>query len=169
MESLFTANQHFLNQAAELIDQLDDSLYSKSNTPLYGSSIGAHLRHCLDHYEAFIAGFDGNVIDYDSRKRDNQLEVCTQTAYARVENLTEALGNLSSKAESSTPSLKVKMDCGVEDRWEPSSVGRELQFLVSHTVHHFAMISTICTIEGVETPENFGLAPSTIKYRAANA
>lgn len=168
MESLFIANQHFLSQAGELIDQLDDSIYGKSDTPMYGSSIGAHLRHCLDHYEAFIAGFENCEIDYDSRKRDNRLEICTTTAAGRVENLTSALEYISSNTGSNNPALKIKMDCGVDDRWEPSSLGRELQFLVSHTVHHLAMISTICKIEGIETPEHFGLAPSTVRHRSQN-
>ncbi|NIP97468.1 MAG: hypothetical protein GWO24_30170, partial [Akkermansiaceae bacterium] len=44
-------------------------------------------------------------------------------------------------------------------------LGRELQFLVSHTVHHFAMIGGICRALGVALEDDFGVAPSTIRHR----
>ena len=59
------------------------------------------------------------------------------------------------------------MDCGGDEiEWQPSTTGRELQFLVSHTVHHFAMIGGICRALEVEMEENFGVAPSTLRHRA---
>ena len=59
------------------------------------------------------------------------------------------------------------MDTGSDsdDQWAPSTIVRELQFLLSHTVHHFALISTMNSINNVATPENFGIAPSTLVHR----
>ena len=67
--------------------------------------------------------------------------------------------------------LRVKMDCGSElaDPWSQSSVLRELQFLISHTVHHFALIRMILLDQGVQTPAGFGVAPSTLKHEASRA
>lgn len=45
-----------------------------------------------------------------------------------------------------------------------STVARELLFVVSHTVHHNAIIGAIAALLGVRTPERFGYAPSTIAY-----
>ena len=62
--------------------------------------------------------------------------------------------------------LMVKMDCGGDEiPWQPSTPGRELQFLVSHTVHHFAMIGGICHSLGVEVDKDFGVAPSTLRHQ----
>ncbi len=47
-----------------------------------------------------------------------------------------------------------------------SSLGRELQFLASHSVHHFAMIGGICRALEAPLPDDFGAAPSTIRHRA---
>ena len=62
------------------------------------------------------------------------------------------------------------LDCG-EDCGNPSSstLGRELQFLVSHTVHHFAIIGAICHRMDIELAPTFGIAPSTLKHRKALA
>ena len=48
-----------------------------------------------------------------------------------------------------------------------SSVLRELQFLVSHTVHHYAIIKLHLQLQGCDTARlvSFGVAPSTQSYR----
>jgi hypothetical protein len=53
---------------------------------------------------------------------------------------------------------------GVEDDLLDSSVGRELQVLSSHTIHHFALIAFTLRVLGIEVDRNFGMAPSTLRY-----
>ncbi|MEP0552783.1 MAG: hypothetical protein ABJE29_00430, partial [Balneola sp.] len=53
-----------------------------------------------------------------------------------------------------------------ESPWSVSSIRRELQFLVSHTVHHYALIGLILKTMDVEVPEDFGVAPSTLKHES---
>ena len=92
------------------------------------------------------------------------MESCTEDAIIEVSRIRLGLRNL---IEEETPvGVLVKMDCGGEDDgWQPSTLGRELQFLVSHTVHHFAMIGGMCSCLDVKMEEGFGVAPSTLKYR----
>ena len=45
-----------------------------------------------------------------------------------------------------------------------STFARELQFLASHTVHHYALISIASRMQGIMPAEGFGIAPSTLKY-----
>ena len=54
---------------------------------------------------------------------------------------------------------------GDDARWMPSSRLRELDFLLSHTVHHQALTAIICRLVGVEVDEEFGVAPSTLRHR----
>lgn len=165
MERLIRANLRYLKQAVALLDCMDDALFSRPVANFYGSSVGGHLRHCIEHYQSFLAGMGSGEVDYDDRKRDERLETSTTEAGAAVDGIAEALRKM---LESESPvGLLVKMDCGGDEiEWQPSTMGRELQFLVSHTVHHFAMIGGICRALGVEVDDEFGVAPSTLRHRA---
>jgi hypothetical protein len=48
--------------------------------------------------------------------------------------------------------------------WGRSSAERELQFLLSHTVHHYALIALMLRTQGYEPGAEFGVAPSTLAY-----
>jgi uncharacterized damage-inducible protein DinB len=45
-----------------------------------------------------------------------------------------------------------------------TTVGRELAFVLSHTVHHNALIAVMARTLGVPVPDLFGYAPSTIAH-----
>ncbi len=183
MKGLIEANVHYLKQAAELVDRLNDGFYARSEPIFYNSTIGGHLRHCLEHYESFTQGLLQGRVDYDVRHRDEMVENRTQVAHERIGTvIAELLAIEAQGVVDAIPiqgkQLLVKMDCGgprecgeapgtvaEEAMWQVSSVGRELQFLVSHTVHHFAMIRGICQSAGEELNENFGMAPSTLRHR----
>ena len=47
----------------------------------------------------------------------------------------------------------------------PSTVRRELIFLVSHTVHHYALIAVMLRHQAVGLPADFGVAPSTLRHQ----
>ncbi|MEM7623450.1 MAG: hypothetical protein AAF235_09640, partial [Planctomycetota bacterium] len=46
----------------------------------------------------------------------------------------------------------------------PSSLGREAAFVLSHTVHHCAMIAVMARSLRIAVPERFGYAPSTVAH-----
>lgn len=165
MEGLIRANCRFLQQADALLERLTDGQFSQPMDRFYGSSIGGHLRHCLEHYRSFLSGLVEGKVDYDDRRRDTRLEQCTAAAREALQDVLKQLDVL--QQQEIPVGLSVKMDCGGEEvEWQPSTTGRELQFLVSHTIHHFAMIGGICQEQGVELDEAFGVAPSTLRYRA---
>ncbi len=168
MNELIDANLHYLAQAERLLGQLEDSAFSCPSSTFYGSTVGGHLRHCLDHYDSFLNGLAETKIDYDQRMRLPALETETECATAKTREIRERLAQVT---QNSPPvGLLVKMDCGAESSaWQPSTFGRELQFLVSHTVHHFAMIGGICNEQGIKPENNFGVAPSTIRHRASTS
>ena len=174
MTGLIQANLHFLRQAADLVDALEDGSYVREEPMFYNSTVGGHLRHCLDHYESFTAGVRNGRIDYDARCRDQLVENKTCAARERINVIALSLEKLADAEVN--PVVLVKMDCDISrdgvcsnkaenDLWHTSSVGRELQFLVSHTVHHFAMIRGICQRAGNELDPDFGMAVSTLRHR----
>ena len=164
MERLLRANLHYLQQAVVLLERLEDGQFAQEVTSFHGSSVGGHMRHCIDHYLSLLGGVASGRIDYDDRKRDPGLETRTSEASRAVDHIMQGLESL---MKNTMPvGLLVKMDCGGEDiDWQPSTIGRELQFLVSHTVHHFAMVGGICRMLGVSLEDDFGVAPSTLRHR----
>ena len=39
--------------------------------------------------------------------------------------------------------------------------------LVAHAIHHYALIAVMCELMKMTVPAGFGVAPSTLKYHAA--
>ena len=160
MKPLLDLNRRFLHQAMHLLGEIDLETYVNPCSEVFSSTIGQHIRHCVEHYEEFVAALRKNrEVDYDKRPRDLHLETDITEAIARLRKIRDEFSLLN---ESCKP-LQVR-DCEV-DIVSASSICRELQFLVSHTVHHFALISVIAGLNGVRTPEDFGIAPSTLKAR----
>jgi len=46
---------------------------------------------------------------------------------------------------------------------------RELAFVLSHTIHHHAVLGIMARELGVQAPERFGYAPATITHLAPAA
>lgn len=160
-------NIHYLSQAIALLETMDDKTYRKPYAPFFASGVGAHLRHNLDHYQCFLNGLPTRKIDYDARTRDPRLETDRDYAAQQMQQIVRAL-EMISEADTEAPVL-VKMDSDGETElpaaWRRSTVGRELQFLVSHTVHHDALIAVLLRLHGLELGDEFGCAPSTLRYQ----
>ena len=164
MQHLINANLHFLDQAECLLGGVADHQYARPVDNFYSSTLGQHFRHCLDHYASFLNGMRSARIDYDARERAEDLEISTDYA---IQEITRIRAQLIELGRSEPPvELLVKVDCGTQtDEYQPSTPGRELQFLVSHTVHHFAMIGGMCCCLGIGMEPDFGVAPSTLRHR----
>ena len=158
-------NAAYLEQGIDLIERVGDPLFCGS--PEAGTrGVGPHFRHIVDHYDSFFRGLGDGRVDYDQRERDTRLETDRAAIRSKLGELCARLDGL--RSEEVLDSISVVMDCGHtegDDRtWTGSTVLRELQFLVSHTVHHYAMIGEILGAEGVEMDPDFGVAPSTLRY-----
>lgn len=175
-------NIFLLQRFTQIIEVLDDSQYTHTDPVLYNSSIGAHIRHVLDHYQAFIVGLADGHINYDQRAREQRLEVNRLEASARIKSLIEALLPIDNFEQSISVTMDTKLDAGpisaaeasatsnlsaVEDvAPQLSSVGRELAFLHSHSIHHQALVGFILRALKISpSPDDFGVAPATLRHR----
>lgn len=158
-----TGNCQLLRQGADLLRQLDNALYAEGGRNADSSPVGMHFRHLIDHYRAFFTGLPEGKIDYDARERQTPMETDRHLALATIlgfigdlERIDETMGgreilvSARSAGDSSEPD------------WSRTTIKRELQFLVSHTVHHFALIRPLLLGEGVAVEDQFGFAPSTL-------
>jgi uncharacterized damage-inducible protein DinB len=50
-----------------------------------------------------------------------------------------------------------------------TSPERELAFVISHTIHHNALIRVMVKLLGADIPSDFGYAPSTIAHQRSRA
>ena len=120
------------------------------------------MRHCLDHVSALLTGTRTGLCAYDRRARGTTVETCRLAAIHCIRDLE---GDLA--WESATELLDVPVD--VETQIDTSgamlvtssSVGRELVFVISHTIHHNAIISHLLDDARVDMGARFGLAPAT--------
>lgn len=167
LSSLIEHNIFFLKQGSELLAGLDEHVYIGTVPPYHESSIGDHMRHSLEHYTSFMAGYGLAQIDYDARQRDERIARDRRAAVATIESIISWLANI---GEEDQPIL-IKMDCDKDadssSPWSPSSVKRELQYLLAHTIHHYALIALLLRLQDHVPHPDFGVAPSTLKYRSS--
>ena len=82
----------------------------------------------------------------------------------------ETLGNVKNQLNSlkSDRNLILKSKFGGDEAMDiPSSLFRELTYLIEHTIHHLAIIKIGLNevYPEIEIPKNFGVAHSTIRYQ----
>jgi uncharacterized damage-inducible protein DinB len=157
-------NVALLRQGVALVARLGAQSFTGVSEHCPGGSVGAHVRHCLDFYVAFLDGVTEGRIDYDARERDAELETVPARALRVLEEIAARLHAL--RAADRDAPLLVRGDGSAHDEgvWTRSSIGRELQFLVSHTIHHFALIGFLLRANGHAVDGLFGVAPSTARH-----
>ena len=129
------------------------------------SSIGAHVQHILDRFYCFFVGLLEASIDYDARKRDPEIKQNVEAAMFALESVARRIEQLESLPFCSEL-------IGVKEFVLPSSpavefnstLERELMGLITHSIHHLAIIALLAKSFGHQMDSDFGKAPSTIVY-----
>jgi hypothetical protein len=145
VSAAFGALAAVLDDLAAVVVGLDTVEYADSGIAGLSGSVGSHVRHVLDHVRAFETGIASGLVDYEARVRDTALEQDGGLALAALGSARRRLGERSDAVRSR------------------AAVGRELAFVLSHTIHHSAVIALllhrIAPRPGL--PARFGLAPGT--------
>lgn len=149
-----------IDRAIDLIDRIDDLSFRKKVNAT--GSIGEQFRHNLDFLHAFLKGIAIGKVDYTDRERDRRVETCREYAIDRFEAAKFRIGALNSRVLQAI--LSVRSELG-GDIWLVSSVGRELEFVLSHTIHHHALIGEKLAGVGIEVMCDLGVSPSTREHR----
>lgn len=170
-ELLIEANIGWLLQAGALLDGISDATYLAIPLGLAPHKAGSHLRHILEFYECFLSGLASSHIDYDSRKRDLSVEANRQAAQERICSIIRRFEDEPALRTDSIVWVRME-DSAESDVPAPllvSSVGRELQVLSSHTIHHFALMAVVLRALGVPVDTEFGMAPSTLRFMSSRS
>jgi uncharacterized damage-inducible protein DinB len=153
-----------LDQLADLLGAATDEQYVRKPVGLVAASMGGHVRHCLDHVETVLKGAWTGVLCYDDRRRGTDVETDRHAALAAIRRLQDDLPALASTPLDVPMRLHVLVGAEGPNLAVETSLGRELAFAISHTIHHNAVVSVIAKTLGLPLPERFGYAPSTIAH-----
>jgi len=153
-----------LRQLADVIRAMTDGQYRTKPVGVVSSNVGGHVRHCLDHVDALLAGVERGELDYDRRKRGTKVETSRTAALDAIGRQEQELRAFPSRSEKRPLRLLAMVSTELPPVEVETTVGRELAFVLSHTVHHNALIAVMARTLGVPIPERFGYAPSTIAH-----
>ncbi|TVR58744.1 MAG: hypothetical protein EA426_09180 [Spirochaetaceae bacterium] len=159
-------NRALLIQLDRVLAGIPAKTYTAAEGAFRRGGVGKHVRHVLEFYQSVLNEFP-EVIDYDSRTRESEIEENPSAARERIRRLVSRIADLRTRIENRSHDSIAKLLRFSSERplgTVPTSVGRELVFLSSHTVHHLALIRFILESQGYELPDEFGVAPSTLRY-----
>ena len=150
-----------LDEIAAIVISINETAYIARPLVDVSGSIGEHVRHCLDHIGALVGATSSMPLSYDRRERGTAVEREPAEALRMVMRLKTAV-NRWGERDVDEPLRVVSMLTASGDAvtgW--STLGRELAFVTSHTIHHQAMIAVLLSLAGLDVPEHLGLAPAT--------
>lgn len=161
------ASQALLIDLKQVLTHLPASQYAGAQDVLSGASVGQHVRHLLEFYQCLLDQCGRQEVNYSLRVRDLNLEQSSQVATRTCEELICRLKEIHSD-EPLTLHMD-DLDFSAEPVAVPSSLARELIYCVEHAIHHMAIIKIGIMQQDprFSLPEGFGVAPSTIRYRAS--
>lgn len=167
MSIITSTNEHF-DQLQELLTNLEDWQYISPITSISEATIGQHVRHILECYQCFFDGISSSMVSYDNRTHDTSIEKNKQLALDQIALFRTNMIGLNHAAPLN---LKASYSYSIYDESEivDSTVGRELIHNLDHMIHHMALIKNgvASAFPLIKIHSNFGIAPSTIRYRTA--
>jgi len=152
---------HLLRQLASVVVVLHDAHYREQQVREVSGSVGGHVRHSLDHIAALVRGLDVGIIDYDARVRGTSVETMREAALQEINRLVRILTTLNQEATDRHLMVTVHDAATGARSAVTTSLVRELAFVESHTIHHFAIVALLLHEMGIRVPPRFGYAPST--------
>jgi uncharacterized damage-inducible protein DinB len=162
MVALIESNQASLIQLSEVIGQVQADEYQQRSVNGVGSSIGSHVRHCLDHVQALADAVALGDLDYDVRERGTAIETSPEAAKRRIDALVSRLQSIRYQPDDVELELRtLPHRDGPAIEGLSTSLGRELAFVLHHTIHHASLIAVILTGLGYSVPVALGYAPAT--------
>lgn len=163
---LQNAIQSVFVQLSASLELLDDGQYVYSSKILSNASIGQHVRHIIEMFICLEEGYENGIVNYENRKRDIAIETKRTVAIDMLKNIYDNL-NKANKCMLLQGSYNDNIDELIDF---DTNYYREIAYNLEHTIHHMALIKVgIREVSDIEVPEGFGVASSTIKFRATCA
>jgi len=144
-----------------MIERIDDDSYKAPAPGRSSGGIGGHVRHCLDHIRALTLAMRTGFCAYDRRVRGTDVESRRVAALRLIADLEYDLQQIDSWCLELPVDVETQVDTAGTTLVTSSSIGRELMFVTSHTIHHNAIVAHLLESRGILMGPRFGLAPAT--------
>ncbi len=166
--TLILHNIKKLNEIKSLLQEFPQDLYTEPKDVLSNATIGQHFRHILEFYFCLEKGVKTGIVCYDERERNVLIETYVTHAVMSIEKSINFLNSL--EADHSLV-MKANYATSEEQTMIQTSLYRELAYALDHTIHHMAIIKIALSAEKseLELDSNFGVAPSTVRYKNQGA
>jgi hypothetical protein len=150
-----------LDELSATVMTIPTGIYSAPFDGGVSGTIGEHVRHSLDHVSALVAAGRSDTLSYDHRHRGTSIEGDPGAALQQILRLKAGLERWSMRSleEPIRVTSMIAADGAAVSGW--STLARELAFVVSHTIHHQAIIGILLAFHGYDVPDRFGHSPST--------
>src|ERR1043165_2095657 len=86
---------YVLRQGESLLSGLSNGEYTRKLPTAFGSTVGGHYRHCLDHFQSLLQGLDADEINYDHRDRNPRIENDRNFALAETQRILRGFASIS--------------------------------------------------------------------------
>lgn len=159
-----------LRQVDAAIAGLSAEQYTRAMGPLFANaSVGAHVRHCLDHLRALLETPAGVPIEYDHRERGTAIEREPGAGRAEIARLIGVLDASAGRAMDEELVVRLLPSAEAAEMSLSTTLGRELAFILSHTIHHNASVRGMLVAMDKSVEAGLGMAPATIAGRGSCA
>jgi hypothetical protein len=157
-----------LEQLKAILFQISKAQFTQLLPVLHYSTIGMHIRHIIEFYQCLLEAETTAIVDYDSRKRNIDLETNPQECIAAIDMI---INDLQKNARDFPLQLSVNYSLHEgESILLKTTFQRELLYNIEHTVHHMAIIKIgikDLKADNIAIDEHFGVAISTIRNKKA--
>ncbi len=167
---LKVAADDLLGQLEVVVSQLNEEDFKKPLEILSGASLGQHIRHTLEFFICLVDARNDGVVNYDKRNHDKLIEEDKGLALSVIKSMKEFVNQVDENIE-----LTLDMSYGFSSEEEEvlsvkTNLLRELAYNIEHAVHHMALlkIGVATAFQYVSLPDHFGVASSTVRYKADN-
>ena len=150
-----------LDEIGALLMTVPSGVYTARVESGVSGTVGEHVRHCLDHVSALLAADPSTTLSYDRRRRGTATEQECAEAQQQILRLKAALGRWGTRSLDEPVRVSSLIDPSGASIAGWSTMGRELAFVLNHTVHHMATMAAVLALHDVHVPPGFGYAPST--------
>jgi len=149
-----------LHSLSKLLVLLNNKQYNQKVIHLGNASIGGHTRHIIELLKCVLDGYYTGTVDYINRQRNLSLETDRKLALQQLHLISLQIIQPDKQMHLVTESDAVN--------FVSTSFYREVVYNAEHTVHHLALIKVALREMNLNfTGDDFGMAPSTIRYLTA--
>lgn len=159
-----------LLQTQYLLEMCNDEDYVTRLPQFFNATIGAHIRHSLQHVHHVLNMVgshpeDVTTLTYDERERGEKLEKNREKAVRENVRCLSVLSNMEADDFVLLVHAEFIGDAESGKKYAVSStIERELSFVAHHATHHLALVNLMMKSLGYSVEKNVGIANSTVMH-----